>query len=64
MKNDSTTKFIVSCHINGMTPSDEELNNLAASMQATGADIIKMVSNVSDITEIARIFHLLSHCQV
>ncbi|XWS42672.1 hypothetical protein CRYUN_Cryun16bG0034200 [Craigia yunnanensis] len=64
MKNDSATKFIVSCHINGMTPSDEELNNLAASMQATGADIIKMVSNVSDITEIARIFHLLSHCQV
>ncbi|XWS58507.1 hypothetical protein CRYUN_Cryun08bG0040100 [Craigia yunnanensis] len=64
MKNDSATKFIVSCHINGMIPSDEELNNLAASMQATGADIIKMVANVTDITEIARIFHLLSHCQV
>ncbi|XVF56928.1 hypothetical protein PTKIN_Ptkin06aG0160000 [Pterospermum kingtungense] len=62
MKNDSATKFIVSCHINGTTPSDEELNNLAANMQATGADIIKMVVSVSDITETARIFHLLSHC--
>lgn len=64
MKNDSATKFIVSYHINGTTPSDEELNNLAASMQATEADIIKMVASVSDITEIARIFHLISHCTV
>ncbi|XP_022745679.1 bifunctional 3-dehydroquinate dehydratase/shikimate dehydrogenase, chloroplastic-like [Durio zibethinus] len=64
MKDGSATKFIVSCHINGMTSSDEELNNLAASIRATGADIIKMAANVTDITEIARMFHLLSHCKV
>ncbi|KAG4111425.1 hypothetical protein ERO13_D13G103600v2 [Gossypium hirsutum] len=60
----SASKFIVSCHITGTTPSDEELANLAATMRATGADILKVVVNVTDITEIARIFHLLSHCQM
>ncbi|KAG8472873.1 hypothetical protein CXB51_034818 [Gossypium anomalum] len=60
----SATKFIVSCHITGTTPSDEELANLAATMRATGADILKVVVNVMDITEIARIFHLLSHYQM
>ncbi|KAK8317622.1 hypothetical protein V6Z11_A13G118600 [Gossypium hirsutum] len=60
----SATKFIVSCHITGTTPSDEELANLAATMRATGADILKVVENVTDITEIARIFHLLSHYQM
>jgi 3-dehydroquinate dehydratase/shikimate dehydrogenase len=33
-------------------------------MQATEADIIKVVSNADDITEMERIFHLLSHCEV
>lgn len=64
MKNDNATKVIVSQNIDGMTPKDEELSNLAASIQATGADIIKVVVNVADITEIAKIFHLLSHYQV
>ncbi|KAK6232818.1 hypothetical protein SCA6_002891 [Theobroma cacao] len=64
MKNDNATKVIVSHNIDGMTPKDEELSNLAASIQATGADIIKVVVNVADITEIAKIFLLLSHCQV
>ncbi|KAK8546471.1 hypothetical protein V6N12_027254 [Hibiscus sabdariffa] len=63
-KNQSPTKFIVSCHISGTTPSEEELSNLASTMRSTGADVIKVVVNVTDITEIARIFHLLSHCQV
>ncbi|KAL4341047.1 hypothetical protein GQ457_08G013650 [Hibiscus cannabinus] len=63
-KNQGPTKFIVSCHISGTTPSEEELNNLASTMRSTGADVIKVVVNVTDITEIARIFHLLSHCQV
>ncbi|KAE8713291.1 Bifunctional 3-dehydroquinate dehydratase/shikimate dehydrogenase [Hibiscus syriacus] len=66
MKNQtqSATKFIVSCHITVTTPSEEELSNLASTMRALGADIVKVVVNVTDITEIARIFHLLSHCQV
>ncbi|KAK3200466.1 hypothetical protein Dsin_023881 [Dipteronia sinensis] len=60
----SGTKFVVSCYINGVTPSKEDLSRLVARMHATGADIIKAVVNVTDITEIARIFQLLSQCQV
>ncbi|XP_039044291.1 bifunctional 3-dehydroquinate dehydratase/shikimate dehydrogenase, chloroplastic-like [Hibiscus syriacus] len=63
-KNQSATKFIVSCHVTGMTPSEEELSNLVSTLRATGAYIFKAVVNVTDITEIARIFHLLYHCQV
>lgn len=58
------TKVIVSCFVDGMTPSKEELGNLAAHMQATGADIIKVITSASNITELARLFHLLSCSQV
>jgi 3-dehydroquinate dehydratase/shikimate dehydrogenase len=60
----SGSKVIVSCYVNGMTPSEEYLSYLVANMQATRADIIKLVINATNITEITRIFHLLSHCQV
>ncbi|KAB5556305.1 hypothetical protein DKX38_007214 [Salix brachista] len=57
-------KVIVSSYLNGATPSKEKLGDLVASMQATGADMIKVVSNADDITEMERIFYLLSHCEV
>ena len=60
----SGSKVIVSCYVNGVTPLEEDLNRLVMSMQSTGADIIKLVINATNITEISRIFHLLSHCQV
>ncbi|KAH9754555.1 Shikimate dehydrogenase [Citrus sinensis] len=60
----SGTRFIVSCNLDCETPSEEDLGYLVSRMQATGADIIKLVFSVNDITEIARIFQLLSHCQV
>ncbi|KAK7851477.1 bifunctional 3-dehydroquinate dehydratase/shikimate dehydrogenase [Quercus suber] len=60
----SGSKVIVSCYVNGVTPLEEDLNHLVTSMQSTGADIIKLVINATNITEISRIFHLLSHCQV
>lgn len=60
----SGTRFIVSYYLDCETPSEEDLSYLVARMQSTGADIIKLVINVNDITEIARIFRLLSHCQV
>jgi 3-dehydroquinate dehydratase/shikimate dehydrogenase len=50
--------------LSGATPSKEDLSHLVASMQATKADIIKVVSNANDITELDRIFHLLSHSEV
>ncbi|XP_057514111.1 bifunctional 3-dehydroquinate dehydratase/shikimate dehydrogenase, chloroplastic-like isoform X3 [Actinidia eriantha] len=58
------SKIIVSCYIDGMTPSKEDLSLLLAHMQSTGADIIRLVSNSSSITELSRIFHLLAHCQI
>lgn len=57
-------KIIVSCFVDGLTPSLENLSDLVARMQSTGADIIKLVINATDITELAGIFNLLSHCQV
>ncbi|GMN25216.1 hypothetical protein TIFTF001_000856 [Ficus carica] len=57
-------KIIVSSYVNGVTPSEEELSQIVASMQSTGADIVKLVINAADITELPRIFHLLSCCQV
>lgn len=58
------TKVIVSHYFGSVTPTIEDLNHLVACMEATGADIIKLVASVTDISEIARIFQLLSHCQV
>ncbi|KAG8648208.1 bifunctional 3-dehydroquinate dehydratase/shikimate dehydrogenase, chloroplastic [Manihot esculenta] len=58
------SKVIVSCYLNGPTPSRENLSRLIGVMQATGADIIKLVSSANDITELERIFHLFVHFQV
>ncbi|KAJ6996139.1 bifunctional 3-dehydroquinate dehydratase/shikimate dehydrogenase [Populus alba x Populus x berolinensis] len=63
-KHQNGGKFIVSSYLNGATPSKESLGHLAATMQATEADIIKVVSDADDITEMERIFHMLSHCEV
>lgn len=59
----SHAKIIVSCFVDGITPPREELLQLVALMQATGADIIKLVTHAADITEISRIFSLLPYCQ-
>ncbi|THG18931.1 hypothetical protein TEA_007812 [Camellia sinensis var. sinensis] len=59
-----SSKIIVSRYIDGTTPSEEDLSQLVAHMQSTGADIIKLVSKSSSITELPRFFHLLSHCQI
>lgn len=64
MNHQSGSKIIVSCYVNSMDSLEEDLSYLVASMQATGADIIKLVTNATSITEISRIFRLLSHCQV
>ncbi|KAJ6380135.1 hypothetical protein OIU76_016733 [Salix suchowensis] len=63
-KHQAGGKVIVSSYLNGATPSKEDLGHLVARMQATGADIIKVVSNADDITELERIFHLLSRSEV
>ncbi|KAF5199225.1 Shikimate dehydrogenase (NADP(+)) [Thalictrum thalictroides] len=58
------SKIIVSCNVDGATPSTEELEHLVAKMQNTGADIIKLVTDATDITDLVQQFKLLSHCQV
>lgn len=56
-------KIIVSCYVDGTTPPHEVLLQLVELMQATGADIIKLVTLAADITEIKRIFSLFLYCQ-
>ncbi|PWA89025.1 3-dehydroquinate dehydratase type I [Artemisia annua] len=60
----NSCKIIVSCFVDGETSLKEDLSHLVTRMQSTGADIIKLVTNATDITELSRIFHLLTHCQV
>ncbi|KAK1432383.1 hypothetical protein QVD17_09279 [Tagetes erecta] len=60
----SNCKIIVSCFVDRVTSSKEDLSDLVTRMQSTGAHMIKLVTTATDITELSRIFHLLSHCQV
>lgn len=57
-------KIIVSSHNYESTPSIEEIGNLVARIQATGADIVKVATTALDITDNARMFHVLVHSQV
>lgn len=63
-KKPEKVKIIVSSHNYENTPSAEEIGNLAARIQATGADIVKIATTAQDITDSARIFQLLAHSQV
>ena len=50
------TKIIVSSHNYQCTPSVEDLGNLVARIQSTGADIVKIATTANEITDVARIF--------
>ncbi|GER32937.1 shikimate dehydrogenase [Striga asiatica] len=54
-----SSKIIVSCYLDSLTASKEDISQLVAKMQSTEADIIKLVSNAADITEIVDVFELL-----
>jgi len=58
------TKVIVSSHNYQLTPSIEDLGNLVARIQATGADIVKIATTALDITDVARMFQIMVHSQV
>lgn len=47
-----------------MTPSVEDLGNLAASIQTLGADIVKITTTANDISDVSRMFQLIVHSQV
>uniref|UniRef100_A0A7N0TGI3 Shikimate dehydrogenase n=1 Tax=Kalanchoe fedtschenkoi TaxID=63787 RepID=A0A7N0TGI3_KALFE len=63
-KKPENVKIIVSSHNYEFTPSTEELGNLVAKIQATGADIVKIATTALDITDSARVFQMLAHSQV
>ncbi|XP_061367684.1 bifunctional 3-dehydroquinate dehydratase/shikimate dehydrogenase, chloroplastic-like isoform X3 [Gastrolobium bilobum] len=58
------TKVIVSSHNYQCTPSVEDLGNLVARIQATGADIVKIATTALEITDVARMFQIMVHSQV
>lgn len=57
-------QIIVSSHNYHNTPSVEELGNLVARIQASGADIVKIATTALDIIDVARIFQITVHSQV
>ncbi|KAL6970330.1 hypothetical protein U1Q18_030028 [Sarracenia purpurea var. burkii] len=57
-------KLIVSSHNYQNTPSVEDLGNLVARIQASGADIVKIATTALDITDVARVFQITVHSQV
>ncbi|XP_027121145.2 bifunctional 3-dehydroquinate dehydratase/shikimate dehydrogenase, chloroplastic isoform X1 [Coffea arabica] len=57
-------KVIVSSHNYHNTPSSEDLGNLVARIQASGADIIKIATTALDITDVSRVFQITVHSQV
>ncbi|KAL5555810.1 hypothetical protein UlMin_038046 [Ulmus minor] len=57
-------KVVVSSHNYQNTPSVEDLGNLVARIQATGADIVKFATTALDITDVARVFQITVHSQV
>lgn len=63
-KKPNNFKVIVSSYNFHDTPSSEEIGNLVARIQATGADIAKIVTTALDITDCARIFQVTVHSQV
>ncbi|KAL5566199.1 hypothetical protein UlMin_029363 [Ulmus minor] len=63
-KKPEKTKIIVSSHNYQMTPSVEEIGDLVARIQATGADIAKIATTALDITESACVFQVLVHSHV
>ncbi|KOM55049.1 hypothetical protein LR48_Vigan10g094100 [Vigna angularis] len=56
--------MVVSSHNLKNTPSVEEIGNLAATIQASGADIVKITTTALDITDSARLLQVLLHSQV
>ncbi|KAI3459312.1 hypothetical protein Pfo_015975 [Paulownia fortunei] len=57
-------KVIVSSHNYDSTPSAEDLGNLVARIQASGADIVKFATTALDITDVARVFQITVHSQI
>ncbi|KAL3849807.1 hypothetical protein ACJIZ3_011689 [Penstemon smallii] len=60
----SNTKIIISNYVNTDIFTREKLSEFIINIQSTGADVVKLEINVNSITDVAPIFHMLTHCQV
>ncbi|KAH7443784.1 hypothetical protein KP509_02G050600 [Ceratopteris richardii] len=56
-------KIIVSNHNFETTPSSETIGSLIAQILSSGADVVKFVTTAQTITDVARVFQILSRCQ-
>lgn len=63
-RENTKTAIIVSSHNYINTPSVEEIGDLVARIQATGADIVKIATTAIDIVDNSRILQLLTYSQV
>lgn len=63
-KKPEKSRIIVSSHNYQYTPSVEDLGNLVAKIQATGANIVKFATTALNITDVARVFQITVHSQV
>lgn len=57
-------KVIVSNHNYQYTPDIEDLENLVAKIQSTGADIVKIATTATDVTDVARMFQITANSKV
>ncbi|XP_026404472.1 bifunctional 3-dehydroquinate dehydratase/shikimate dehydrogenase, chloroplastic-like isoform X1 [Papaver somniferum] len=58
------SKIIVSSHNYHATPSVEEIGDLVARIQSTGADIVKIATTAVDVADVAGMFQIIVHSQV
>lgn len=59
-----SSKLISSCYVENVISPNEDFNDVVSRLHSTEADIIKVVIKAADITELPKLFHVLSHCQV
>ncbi|KAI3741830.1 hypothetical protein L1987_59508 [Smallanthus sonchifolius] len=64
MEKRENSKIIISSYVKSGICCKETLGNLLVGLQSTGADIVKVVTEVAYITDIAPVFHVLTHSQV
>ncbi|KVI12521.1 Aldolase-type TIM barrel [Cynara cardunculus var. scolymus] len=64
MQKRENSKIIVSSYVKCGIHSKEKLGNLLICLQSTGADIVKLVTEVAYITDVAPVFHVLTLSQV
>ncbi|OVA04377.1 Dehydroquinase class I [Macleaya cordata] len=63
-KKPENSRVIVSSHNYHCTPSTEEIGDLVATIQATGADMVKIATTALEITDVLHMFQITVHSYV